>query len=95
VPQGGGDEIMKQLQVRSWFCYSLVPPVAFALFGSSHDSKLAWFLSGLTSSPALWLIARRIFTWFFPVVQMGPASPLPSRHGRLGYRGQMRRARAR
>jgi hypothetical protein len=86
---------MKSIRVRSWFCYSLLPPVAFALFGASYNNKLAWFLSGLTSSPALWLIGRQIFAWFFPVGQMGPASQLPSRHGRLGYRGQMRRARAR
>jgi len=86
---------MKQIRVRSWFWYSLLPPVAFALFGSSYNNKFAWFMSGLTSSPALWLIGRRIFAWFFPVGVMGPASPSPSRHGRLGYRGQMRRARAR
>ena len=86
---------MKQKREHPWFFYSLVPPVVFALFGLNYNNKFGWFLSGLSCSPALWMTVRAISAWFFPVGQMGPASPSPSRHGRLGYRGQMRRVRVR
>lgn len=86
---------MKQVRAHSWFCYSLLPPVALALFGANYNNQFAWFLSGLASSPVLYLIGRRVFAWFFPVGVVGPASPSPSRHGRLGYRSQIRRARVR
>ena len=86
---------MNRKRAHPWFFYSLVPPVIFGLVGFNDNNKFAWFLSGLSCSPALWMIVRAISAWFFPVGQMGPASPSPSRHGRLGYRGQMRRARAR
>ena len=86
---------MKQIPVRSWFYYSLMPPLVFGFMGTNYDSKLGWFLSGLSCAPPLWLMGRKVFAWFFPVNQVGPVSPTPSRHGRLGYRSQMRRLRVR
>jgi hypothetical protein len=86
---------MKQIRVRAWFYLSLMPPLVFGLIGANYNNKLGWFLSGLSTAPPLWLIGRRLSAWLFPVGQLGPASPSPSRHGRLGYRGQMRRVRAR
>jgi hypothetical protein len=46
--------------MHPWFFYSLVPPVIFGWVGFNDNNKFAWFLSGLSCSPALWMAVRAI-----------------------------------